>query len=1089
MVKKPTDKDSEQRVKKLERKVEKQAKKPLSGKDKTKKTIINDTGQQQTGTSRIVSVPKQFENVFRKAEHFVAQYFEKKVENPAQGTIEVSGERYILVRAASMSTEFYDLVTSLYQDRGTEEARKIAFDFLFDLGHALGKADASAFHSKIKVTDPIDKLSVGPVHFAYSGWAFVKILPESNPTPDENYFLIYDHPFSFEADTWMKQGKMTHFPVCTMNAGYSSGWCEESFGLPLVAVEIECRSKGDEHCRFIMASPSKIQGHLTRYLAKPHTAPVREESFPIPEFFERKHAEETLQIKQQTQSVLNKMLSISMKPYSLEEMLNHILDYIVSVPRLTLESKAAIFLVEDKPNVLRMKSSRKLHKELQTLCAQVPFGRCLCGKAALTKKVQFTDHVDYRHENKYKGITPHGHYCIPILSSGTLLGVLNLYVKEGHHRNKEEEDFLHAISHVLAGIIERKRAEVKLKLFRNLINQSNDAVFVIDPQTNRFLDSNDRACTSLGYKRNELLSMGVKDIEAVIPNSFSWKKHVREVRKKGNMVLEGAHKRKDGTTFPVEVSVKYLAQDKKHYLVAVARDITERKQIEAELVKHQQYLEELVEERTSKLTKTNKQLRQEIKERKRAEKELIFEREKLRKIYENSPDAVVVLDKECKILYANKIAEKISGVTVSEMKGKKCYETITGLDTFCDGCMVETVIKEKKSKNRIKHEVTAKGKENWLWQFWYPVLNTEGEIDCIVEIAKNISELKKAEESLQNALTEVKLLKNRLQAENIYLQDEIKLEHNFEEIISHSEELKKVLRKVEQVASTDATVLILGETGTGKELLARAIHNTSKRIDRPLVKVNCAAIPANLIESELFGHEKGAFTGALTRKIGRFELADGGTIFLDEIGDLPLELQAKLLRVLQEGEFERLGSTHTIKVNVRIIAATNRNLEKTVETGSFRQDLYYRLNVFPIKSPSLRDHKDDIPLLVNHFIKKYNAKLGKKIENIPQKVMGSLQAYHWPGNIRELENIVERSIILTNGSTLQLDELFDRPSDPLNQAENLTTIKMAERSLILKTLEESNWMVGGKRGAAVRLGVAPSTLRDRIKKLGLKKPH
>jgi PAS domain S-box-containing protein len=342
---------------------------------------------------------------------------------------------------------------------------------------------------------------------------------------------------------------------------------------------------------------------------------------------------------------------------------------------------------------------------------------------------------------------------------------------------------------------------------------------------------------------------------------------------------------------------------------------------------------------------------------------------------------------------------------------------------------------------------------------------------------------------LEKALTEVEQLKNRFQAENIYLQNEIRSVHNFDEIISKSNELKKVLAKVERVASTTTTVLILGETGTGKELIARAIHNLSPRKGRPLLKVNCAAIPENLIESDLFGHERGAFTGALTQKTGRFELAHQGTIFLDEIADLPLELQSKLLRVLQEGEFERLGNPKTFTVDVRIIAATNRSLEQAVEAGEFRQDLFYRLNVFPITIPPLRERKDDIPLLVSHFVKKYSKKLGKKIENIPLDVMATLQAYSWPGNIRELENVIERAVILTDGSILRVDEFFGITAGNQDQAGNLPSLKENERLVIQKALEESRWVIEGRHGAATKLGIAASTLRKKIKEYGFKRPH
>jgi DNA-binding NtrC family response regulator len=338
---------------------------------------------------------------------------------------------------------------------------------------------------------------------------------------------------------------------------------------------------------------------------------------------------------------------------------------------------------------------------------------------------------------------------------------------------------------------------------------------------------------------------------------------------------------------------------------------------------------------------------------------------------------------------------------------------------------------------------------------------------------------------LKEALEEVKELKNRLQEENIYLQQEIKLTHNFEEIISQCEKFNKVLGKVEQVAATDATVLILGETGTGKELLVRAIHNIGNRKDRPLVKVNCAALPANLIESELFGHEKGAFTGALSRKIGRFELADMGTLFLDEIGDLQPELQTKLLRVLQDGEFERLGSLDTIKVNVRVIAATNRDLKKAIEQGSFREDLFYRLNVFPILCPPLRERKEDIPLLAEHFVGKYSAKIGKKIGTIPHKVMKALQKYNWPGNVRELENIIERAVIITQGQVLELGDWL--PQTTMSDGTSILTLDEMEREHIIEILEKTGGRVRGNGGAAELLEIKPTTLEARMKKLKIER--
>ncbi|MBU0945543.1 MAG: sigma-54 dependent transcriptional regulator [Proteobacteria bacterium] len=361
------------------------------------------------------------------------------------------------------------------------------------------------------------------------------------------------------------------------------------------------------------------------------------------------------------------------------------------------------------------------------------------------------------------------------------------------------------------------------------------------------------------------------------------------------------------------------------------------------------------------------------------------------------------------------------------------------------------------------------------------------------EVAKRTAELvvardeaDKRKEEIEAFLVETIQLKEQLEAERAYLQEEIKLKYNHKNIIGQSDSLKYVLFKVEQIAPSDTTVLILGETGTGKELAARAIHDLSLRKNRTLVKVNCAALSANLIESELFGHEKGAFTGSLSRHLGRFEVANGGTLFLDEIGELPLELQAKLLRVFQEGEFERLGSSQTIKVDTRIIAATNRNLQEDVKKGRFREDLWYRLNIFPITMPPLREHLDDIPLLVDAFVKKISRRLGKIIETIPVSVIDTLQHYPWPGNVRELENVLERAVINSSGPKLSLVDELKKPFGDFCQGKK--TLKAVEREYILQVLEQTKWKIGGKGSAAEILDLDRSTLRARMRKLNIQKP-
>jgi formate hydrogenlyase transcriptional activator len=343
--------------------------------------------------------------------------------------------------------------------------------------------------------------------------------------------------------------------------------------------------------------------------------------------------------------------------------------------------------------------------------------------------------------------------------------------------------------------------------------------------------------------------------------------------------------------------------------------------------------------------------------------------------------------------------------------------------------------------------------------------------------------------AVENALAfdQIASLKEQLEKEKVYLEEEICTANNFEDIVGASAALQKVLKEVETVAPTDATVLIRGETGTGKELIARALHQLSPRRERTLIKLNCAAIPTGLLESELFGHEKGAFTGAVAQKVGRFELAHGGTLFLDEVGDITLELQPKLLRVLQEQEFERLGGTRTIKGNARMVAATHRDLERMVAEGQFRRDLYYRLNVFPVELPPLRERPADIPELVRHFTRRFSCRMGRRVETIPAETMAALVRYSWPGNVRELENFIERAVILSPGTTLRvpLGELNRSTASLKERPVAITTLKEVEFGHFLSALRDSNWVVGGPNGAAARLGLTRSTFYRMMKRLGI----
>lgn len=483
---------------------------------------------------------------------------------------------------------------------------------------------------------------------------------------------------------------------------------------------------------------------------------------------------------------------------------------------------------------------------------------------------------------------------------------------------------------------------------------------------------------------------------------------------------------------------------------------------------------------------------------------------------ENQEPGIILLDikmpemdgfEVCRKIKSDPKLQQIPIIFISalnELEDKTKAFSVGGVDYITKPFQVEEVlarvnthISNRETQSRLSEEINTRLKaEEKLREAYTEVeLKVEertAEIKAVnQELMREIKEREKTEHELQKTLTrlevalsELEIFKNRLETENLYLQEEIKTDHNFSEIIGNSKRLKKSLKMIEQVASSDTTVLILGETGTGKELVVRAIHNLSRLKKRPLVKVNCAALPSNLIESELFGHEKGAFTGADTKKIGRFELADQGTIFLDEIGDLPLELQAKLLRVLQENEFERLGSTKTQKVNVRVLAATNRNLEKLRSEGKFRDDLFFRLNVFPVESPPLRDREGDISMLVNHFVEKFNKKTGKAIDTVPQKVMDSLLAYDWPGNVRELENVIERAVILSQNNQLQLADWLTKDLQTMKSTP-IKSLDQIQKDHIAYVLKLTNGRVKGDSGAASILGIKPTTLQSRMKKLGV----
>jgi len=634
--------------------------------------------------------------------------------------------------------------------------------------------------------------------------------------------------------------------------------------------------------------------------------------------------------------------------------------------------------------------------------------------------------------------------------------------------------------------LEKKNEELnrrlnEIELYNSTIKNLHTQIFWIDNRGN-FIRVNEAVSKETGYSIDELMKMSVFDLNPSLTKE-EWMEGWKGTRKIRQQVLETEHRDKDGNLYPVEVTNNFMEHDGVEYFCSSVRDIRKRR-MEEELLR-------IISERTAGVTGED------------------YFRE-LTKFVTSTLDVRYSMVVACSngdntklrmLSYVDRkeILENIEYDT----KGTPCEIVMEGKDFFCARDLEKSFPREEGIQSWVAVPIfspsTGKVIGNIAAFDDMPMTKEQNQTAILkifaaragaeIERIEAQKKLEKANEELAKHLKEIEALKNQLQAENKYLQEEIKLNNNFEEIVSKSNVFHKVLQQVEQVAPTDATVLITGESGTGKELVARAIHNISNRSKRTLVKVNCATLPANLIESELFGHEKGAFTGALERKIGRFELADGGTIFLDEIGELPVELQSKLLRVLQEGEFERLGNPKTMRVNVRVIAATNRPLRTAIEKKEFREDLYYRLNVFPVHCPPLRERKEDIPILVRHFLKKHEGKMVKKISNVESKVMDDLIMYDWPGNIRELENLIERAMILSPGNTLEAGDWL--PKTNLIASENgqkgLLKLEEVEKDHIIETLKKVNWKVSGEKGAAKILGLNPTTLEARMKKLGIKR--
>ena len=571
--------------------------------------------------------------------------------------------------------------------------------------------------------------------------------------------------------------------------------------------------------------------------------------------------------------------------------------------------------------------------------------------------------------------------------------------------------------------------------FRLLFEASPNPVILFDLETWKPLVFNDQAADFMGYTRAAFAQLTITDLE-VVPNPEETREHVEQIRRTGGDTFEAYHKTKQGAPVHVIVTLCIVPWHDQDVMLTIWHDITERKQMEAAL----------------------------------RESEARFSR-----MVESAMDAIVTLDGQRRVLLFNKAAEQVFQCEVSGILQQPFDPLLS--EGFSD-VLAEAMHDRKQPDQQYLWTsegltaVRANGQS-------FPIEATLSSFEWAGERLYTL--ILRDVDARQRAEVRIK----KLEAENLRLQTQLVDDGQHGEIISRSSSMWKVPSQAERVAVTDATVLLRGETGTGKELFARKIHKRSARGEQVLIVVNCAALPKDLIESELFGHEKGAFTGAGQRKKGRFELADGGTIFLDEVGEFSLEAQAKLLRVLQESEIQRVGGERTFKVDVRVIAATHRDLKQMVQQGTFREDLYYRLSVFPLHIPPLREHKSDIPLLVDHFVGHFARKFGKPLRGFNAAGMHRLMQYHWQGNVRELQNVVERAAILAFDETLQLDEWFGSDTPAQRTDDRLDAVM---RDHLCHVLDKTDWLIEGTEGAAARLGLNPSTLRFRMKKLGIERP-
>ncbi len=678
-----------------------------------------------------VRVPESLEPLFEKAQDYVARYFQARTRDPARGYIEISGERYILVRAASMSREFFDLVSSLYRDRGEKEARNITLGFLFDIAHSIGKADARSFFKKMGVDDPIEKLSAGPVHFSYTGWAFVEILPESHPTPDDDYYLIYDHPFSFEAHTWLEGRKHTEFPVCAMNAGYSSGWCEESFGLPLVAVEIECRARGDGQCRFIMAPPSRIKEHIARYGNNSESGSAEFGGFEIPEYFQRKRLEDELIKSEKTVRAL------------------------LNAPR----DRALLLDCEGKIMALNDPAARAFGREVDELIGSNAFD-LLPHPLSETRRAYHERAVHTGEPLRYEDMRQ-GRWMDttvdPVLDAGGRVARVAVVSRDMSEYKQMQE------------------ALRKEKEFNATLVQTSPAFFVAIGVDGSTLLMNDAMLLALGYTQEEVIGKNYLNM-FVAREDWPGLREVFEAptTNGGLRIMESRLKAKDGRERIVEWHGRHIMKEDGtlDFFFALGIDVTRRKQADEELRRHRDRLEDLVRERTERLSSINEQLEREIGERRQAELALQKSETMLRAVFDQTFQFIGVLGLDGTVVHVNKTAMDFVSTSDEEIKGRPFWDTPWWIHSRQEQERLKRSIERAAQGELVRYETTNAGPNGRTVHMDIsikPVRNPEGGIVLLISEGRDITDLKLAMDDLQTREGELKAQSRSLEEANIAL--------------------------------------------------------------------------------------------------------------------------------------------------------------------------------------------------------------------------------------------------------------------------------------------------------------------------------